>query len=183
MKILIVGSGGREHALAWKCAQSPKVSEVLVAPGNGGTATEPRVRNVERRGRRHRRARRARASPKGSGSPSSDPKAPLVAGVVDAFAAAGLRCFGPTQGRRAARRLQGLHQGIPQAPRHSHRGLRHVHATTTFDPDWVRAQRTPIVVKASGLAAGKGVLILDSAEEAIAAARSMFDGQFGAVGR
>ena len=89
------------------------------------------------------------------------PEGPLVLGVVDAFAAAGLRCFGP---RKAAAQLEGskaYHQGIPEAPRHSHRGLCHLHASETFDPDWVRRQRTPIVVKASGLAAGKGVVIVD----------------------
>jgi phosphoribosylamine--glycine ligase len=175
-----VGSGGREHALAWKCAQSPKVSEVLVAPGNGGTATEPRVRNVDvaaedvpglvaLAGREH------------VGLTIIGPEAPLVIGVVDAFQAAGLRCFGPVQ---AAAQLEGSkaytkeflkRHGIPTA----------AYATftrDTFDPAWVRAQRTPIVVKASGLAAGKGVVIVDSAEEAIATAQAMFGGQFGSAG-
>jgi phosphoribosylamine--glycine ligase len=180
VKVLVVGSGGREHALAWKCAQSPKVSEVLVAPGNGGTATEPRVRNVDvaaedvpglvaLAGREH------------VGLTIIGPEAPLVIGVVDAFQAAGLRCFGPVQ---AAAQLEGSkaytkeflkRHGIPTA----------AYATftrDTFDPAWVRAQRTPIVVKASGLAAGKGVVIVDSAEEAIATAQAMFGGQFGSAG-
>jgi phosphoribosylamine---glycine ligase len=180
MKILIVGSGGREHALAWKCAQSPKVSEVLVAPGNGGTATEPRVRNVEVSSE-DVPALVALAQREQVGLTIIGPEAPLVLGVVDAFQAAGLRCFGP---RQAAAQLEGSkaytkeflqRHGIPTA----------AYATftkDTFDESWVRAQRTPIVVKASGLAAGKGVVICDSIEDAIATARSMFGGQFGSAG-
>jgi len=180
VKVLIVGSGGREHALAWKCAQSPKVSEVLVAPGNGGTATEPRVRNVEVSAE-DVPALVALAKQERVGLTIIGPEAPLVIGVVDAFQAAGLRCFGPQQ---AAAQLEGSkaytkeflqRHGIPTA----------AYATFTrdsFDPAWVRAQRTPIVVKASGLAAGKGVVIVDTAEEAIATALSMFGGQFGSAG-
>jgi phosphoribosylamine--glycine ligase len=180
MKILIVGSGGREHALAWKCAQSPKVSEVLVAPGNGGTATEPRVRNVDVAAE-DVPGLVALARREHVGLTIIGPEAPLVIGVVDAFQAAGLRCFGPVQ---AAAQLEGSkaytkeflkRHGIPTA----------AYATftrDTFDPAWVRAQRTPIVVKASGLAAGKGVVIVDRADEAIATAESMFAGQFGSAG-
>ena len=180
MKILIVGSGGREHALAWKCAQSPRVSEVLVAPGNGGTATEPRMRNVNVAAE-DIAGLVALAKAERVGLTIIGPEGPLVIGVVDAFAAAGLRCFGP---RKAAAQLEGSkaytkeflkRHGIPTA----------AYATftrETFDPAWVRAQRTPIVVKASGLAAGKGVVIVDTAEEAIATAQSMFGGQFGAAG-
>ncbi|HLA74144.1 MAG TPA: phosphoribosylamine--glycine ligase [Steroidobacteraceae bacterium] len=180
MKILVVGAGGREHALAWKCTQSPKVSEVLVAPGNGGTATESRVRNVNVAAE-DIPGLVALAKAERVGLTIIGPEGPLVAGVVDAFHAAGLRCFGPT---KAAAQLEGSkaytkeflkRHGIPTA----------AYATftrATFDANWVRAQRMPIVVKASGLAAGKGVLILDTAEEAIAAAHSMFGGQFGASG-
>jgi phosphoribosylamine---glycine ligase len=180
MKVLIVGSGGREHALAWKCAQSPRVSEVLVAPGNGGTATEPRVRNVEVSSD-DIPALVAMARAEKVGLTIIGPEGPLVAGVVDAFAAAGLRCFGPRQG---AAQLEGSkaytkeflkRHGIPTA----------AYATfsrDTFDPQWVRHQRAPIVVKASGLAAGKGVVIVDDAEQAIATAQSMFGGQFGSAG-
>jgi phosphoribosylamine--glycine ligase len=180
MKLLIVGSGGREHALAWKCAQSPKVSEVLVAPGNGGTATEPRVRNVDVAAE-DVPGLVALAKQERVGLTIIGPEAPLVLGVVDAFQAAGLRCFGP---RQAAAQLEGSkaftkeflkRHGIPTA----------AYATftkDTFDESWVRAQRTPIVVKASGLAAGKGVVIVDSADEAIATAEAMFAGQFGSAG-
>jgi len=180
IKVLIVGGGGREHALAWKCAASPRVTEVLVAPGNAGTASEPKVRNVtvtaEDVAGLVALARRERIDLTIIG-----PEAPLVLGVVDAFAAAGLRCFGP---RKTAAQLEGSkaftkeflrRHGIPTAS----------YATFTrdnFDPDWVRRQRSPIVVKASGLAAGKGVIIVDGAEEAIATAQSMFAGQFGDAG-
>src|SRR5262249_39541189 len=103
MKVLIVGGGGREHALAWKCASAARVAEVLVAPGNAGTATEPKVRNV------------ATAAEDIAGLVSLargervdltivGPEAPLVAGIVDAFTSAGLQCFGPT---RAGARLEG----------------------------------------------------------------------------
>jgi phosphoribosylamine---glycine ligase len=180
MKVLIVGSGGREHALAWKCAQSPKVSEVLVAPGNGGTATEPRVRNVNVAAE-DVAGLVALAEAEHVGLTIIGPEAPLVIGVVDAFQAAGLRCFGPV---KAAAQLEGSkaftkeflkRHGIPTA----------AYATftrETFDAAWVRQQRIPIVVKASGLAAGKGVVIVESADEAIATAQAMFGGQFGAAG-
>jgi phosphoribosylamine--glycine ligase len=180
VKVLIVGSGGREHALAWKCASSRRVSEVLVAPGNGGTATEPRVRNVDV-GSEDVAGLVALAKAEKVGLTIIGPEAPLVIGVVDAFSAAGLRCFGP---RQAAARLEGSkaftkeflkRHGIPTAAYATFR-------KDNFDEDWVRRQRTPIVVKASGLAAGKGVVIVDSAEEAIATARSMFEGQFGSAG-
>ena len=180
MKVLIVGSGGREHALAWKCAQSSRVSEVLVAPGNAGTAGEPRVRNVDVAAE-DVPALVALARREQVALTIIGPEAPLVLGVVDAFEAAGLRCFGP---RRAPSQLEGSkaftkeflrRHGIPTAG----------YATFTrgnFDPDWVRGQRTPIVVKASGLAAGKGVIIAATAEEAIATVESMFAGQFGSAG-
>jgi phosphoribosylamine---glycine ligase len=180
MKILIVGGGGREHALAWKCAQSPKVSQVLVAPGNGGTATEPRVRNVDVAAE-DVAGLVALARAERVGLTIIGPEAPLVAGIVDAFVAAGLRCFGP---HMAAAQLEGSkaftkeflkRHGIPTA----------AYATFTrenFDAGWVRRQRTPIVVKASGLAAGKGVVIVDTVEEAIATAQAMFGGQFGSAG-
>jgi phosphoribosylamine--glycine ligase len=181
MKVLIVGAGGREHALAWKCASAPRVSEVLVAPGNAGTAAEPKVRNVEVAAEDLAGLTRLAAAERVDLT-IIGPEAPLVAGVVDAFEAAGLKCFGP---RQAAARLEGSkayaksflrRHGIPTARS----------ATFTrerFDPAWVRAQPTPLVVKASGLAAGKGVVIAASAEEALAAVEAMFAGQFGSAGR
>jgi phosphoribosylamine--glycine ligase len=181
MKVLIVGGGGREHALAWKCAAAARVTEVLVAPGNAGTAAEPRVRNVgvdaEDVAVLVQLARTERV-----GLTIVGPEVPLVTGIVDAFMAAGLSCFGP---RRAAARLEGskafakeflLRHGIPTARS----------ATFTqqsFDEAWVRRQRAPLVVKASGLAAGKGVVIAASSEQAIATAQAMFSGQFGEAGR
>jgi phosphoribosylamine---glycine ligase len=181
MKILIVGGGGREHALAWKCAAAARVTEVLVAPGNAGTATEPRVRNVGVDAD-DVAALVQLAHSERVGLTIVGPEAPLVAGIVDAFSAAGLSCFGP---HREAARLEGSkafakeflrRHGIPTARS----------ATFTrqsFDEGWVRRQRAPLVVKASGLAAGKGVVIAATSEEAIAAAQSMFSGQFGEAGR
>ncbi|MFO1426935.1 MAG: phosphoribosylamine--glycine ligase [Steroidobacteraceae bacterium] len=180
MKVLIVGSGGREHALAWKCAQSKRVSEVLVAPGNAGTAREARVRNVAVAAE-DVAGLVALARAEQVALTIIGPEAPLVIGVVDAFEAAGLRCFGP---RQAPAQLEGSkaftkeflrRHGIPTA------GYR-TFTRATFDPDWVRRQRTPIVVKASGLAAGKGVIIAATAEEAVASAQAMFGGQFGDAG-
>jgi phosphoribosylamine--glycine ligase len=181
MKVLIVGGGGREHALAWKCAAAARVAEVLVAPGNAGTAGEPKVRNAavatEDTAGLVQLALRERIDLTIVG-----PEGPLVAGVVDAFAAAGLRCFGP---RRACAQLEGSkafskefmrRHGIPTARAASF-------TRASFDPAWVRRQRTPLVVKASGLAAGKGVVIAASIEEALAAAQAMFAGQFGDAGR
>ena len=181
MKVLVVGSGGREHALAWKCAASPRVTEVLVAPGNAGTAREPGVRNVEvQPSDIDALIRTARAE--GVALTIVGPEAPLVAGIVDAFQRHGLRCFGP---RQAPAQLEGSkafakdflqRHGIPTA----------ASITVTrasFDPEVVRRQRTPIVVKASGLAAGKGVVIAQTAAEAVAAAEAMLAGRLGDAGR
>ncbi len=180
MKVLVVGGGGREHALAWKCAQSPRVTEVIVAPGNAGTALEPRVRNASVAAE-DLQGLLALARRESIGLTVVGPEGPLVEGIVDLFRAAGLRCFGPD---RAPAQLEGSkafskeflrRHGIPTAG----------YATFTrdsFDADWVRRQRTPIVVKASGLAAGKGVVIAENADDAIAAARDMFAGRFGSAG-
>jgi phosphoribosylamine--glycine ligase len=180
MKVLIVGGGGREHALAWKCAQSQRVREVLVAPGNAGTEMEPRVRNVpvaaDDIAGLLELARREAVSLSIIG-----PEAPLVAGIVDAFTNAGLRCFGP--GRQAAR-LEGSkafakdflqRHGIATAPYRSF-------TRQSFDPAWLHAQRAPIVIKASGLASGKGVVIAESLEQAEAVVLQMFEGRFGDAG-
>jgi len=180
MKVLIIGSGGREHALAWKVAQSPRVTEIHVAPGNAGTALEPRVRNVEIAAEdvqgllRHALAEKIDLTIVG-------PEGPLVLGVVDAFKAAGLRCFGPS---RDAAQLEGSkaftkdflqRNGIPTAAYGTF-------TRETFDPAWVRAQKAPLVVKADGLAAGKGVVICATTDEAVETTLAMFDGRFGKAG-
>ena len=180
MKVLVIGSGGREHALAWKVAQSPRVTEVQVAPGNAGTALEPRVRNVDVAAEdvqgllRHALAEKIDLTIVG-------PEGPLVLGVVDAFQAAGLRCFGPS---RNAAQLEGSkaftkdflqRTGIPTAAYGTF-------TRETFDPAWVHAQKAPLVVKADGLAAGKGVVICATTEEAVETTRAMFDGRFGKAG-
>jgi len=180
LKVLIVGGGGREHALAWKCAQSPQVREVLVAPGNAGTASEPRVRNVEVAAADIpgliQLAQRERVDLTLIG-----PEAPLVAGVVDAFETQGLRCFGP---RRAPAQLEGSKAFTKQfLQRHAiPTAAYRTFTRDSFDAAWVRAQRAPIVVKASGLAAGKGVIIAATTAEAVEAASGMFAGRFGAAG-
>jgi phosphoribosylamine--glycine ligase len=180
MKVLIVGGGGREHALAWKCAAAARVTEVLVAPGNAGTATEAKVRNVAV-GAEDIPALVALAVAERVDLTIIGPEGALVAGVVDAFEARGLRCFGP---RRAAAQLEGSKAFSKQfLQRHripTARSATFTHAS--FDAAWVRRQRTPLVVKASGLAAGKGVVIATTLEEAVAAATAMFQGQFGAAG-
>ncbi|MGB8327219.1 MAG: phosphoribosylamine--glycine ligase, partial [Steroidobacteraceae bacterium] len=166
---------------AWKCAQSPRVTEVLVAPGNAGTAGEPRVRNVEVASEDilglAALAERERVDLTIIG-----PEMPLVLGIVDLFESRGLRCFGP---RRAPAQLEGSKAFTKEFLRR-HRIPTASSATFTresFDPAYIRGQRPPIVVKASGLAAGKGVVIADSADEAIASAAAMFAGQFGEAGR
>jgi phosphoribosylamine--glycine ligase len=181
MKVLIVGSGGREHALAWKSAASPRVTEVLVAPGNAGTAREPKVRNVPMQptdiGGLTRLARA-----EGVALTIVGPEGPLVAGLVDAFEHDGLRCFGP---RQAAARLEGSKAFAKEFLRR-HRIPTAASVTVTrdsFDPQAVRSQQTPIVVKASGLAAGKGVVIAQTVAEAVAAAEAMLSGRLGEAGR
>ena len=173
MKLLVIGSGGREHALAWKLAQSPRISQVLVAPGNGGTATEEGLVNV----------------------PLTDipalvefvrgdsdiaftvvgPEAPLAAGVVDAFRAAGLKIFGPAQAaaqlessKDFAKQFMARH-GIPTAAFGTFTDAAAAHA-------YIDEQGVPIVVKADGLAAGKGVVVATTAEEAHAAVDAMLAG-------
>ncbi len=180
MKVLIVGGGGREHALAWKCAAAARVTEVLVAPGNAGTATEAKVRNVAV-GAEDIPALVALAEAERVDLTIIGPEGALVAGVVDAFEARGLKCFGP---RRAAAQLEGSKAFSKQfLQRHGIPTARSATFTrASFDAAWVRRQRTPLVVKASGLAAGKGVVIATTLEEALAAAAAMFAGQFGAAG-
>ena len=155
MKILVIGGGGREHALAWKLAASPKVQLVYVAPGNGGTARDPRLKNVPIDGVEaladFAQAERIALTVVG-------PEAPLAAGVVDAFRARGLRIFGPT---RAAAQLESSkayakdfmqRHGIPTALYATFTDAAAAHAH-------VERHGAPIVVKADGLAAGKGVVV------------------------
>jgi phosphoribosylamine--glycine ligase len=181
MKILIVGGGGREHALAWKAAQSPLVETVFVAPGNGGTAREPGVQNLDIPVD-DLEALVSFASANAIGLTIVGPEAPLVAGLVDRFQVAGLPCFGPTRG---AAQLEGsksftkdfLHRhGIPTAAYGSF---------TEIEPAlaYLRQVGAPIVVKADGLAAGKGVILARDLATAEAAVRDMLDGgRFGAAG-
>ncbi|MGI9246074.1 MAG: phosphoribosylamine--glycine ligase [Steroidobacteraceae bacterium] len=180
MKVLIIGSGGREHALAWKVAQSARVSQVYVAPGNAGTRLEPRTANVDIAAD-DVPALLHFARREGIDLTIVGPEAPLVIGLCDEFAAAGLRCFGPS---RLAARLEGSkafskdflrRHGIPTAAYASF-------TRATFDAAWVRAQRAPLVVKADGLAAGKGVVICATQDEAVATATAMFAGSFGKAG-
>ncbi|HXV40558.1 MAG TPA: phosphoribosylamine--glycine ligase [Steroidobacteraceae bacterium] len=181
MKVLVIGGGGREHALAWKLAQSPRVDQVLVAPGNAGTAAEPKCRNVAVSAT-DIPALVALARTESPGFTVVGPEGPLVAGVVDAFAAAGLACFGP---KKAAARLEGSKRFTKEfLARHRIPTARYSAFTRAdFDPAVIRAQRPPIVVKADGLAAGKGVVIAQSADEAIRTVEQMFAGAFGDAGR
>ena len=181
MNVLIVGSGGREHALAWKVAQSPRVEKVFVAPGNAGTARETRVGNVAI-DTMDFAALAAFAKANAVGLTIIGPEAPLVGGIVDHFRAEGLRCFGPSA---AAAQLEGSkaftkdflsRHGIPTAE---------YQTFTDIGPaeDYIRAKGAPIVVKADGLAAGKGVILADTVEQAIAVVHDMLAGNaFGAAG-
>jgi phosphoribosylamine--glycine ligase len=180
MRVLIVGGGGREHALAWRVAQSPRVTQVYVAPGNAGTELEPRTRNVaiaaDDLPRLGAFARGERIDLTIVG-----PEGPLVAGIVDAFAAEGLRCFGPLataarlEGSKAYTKAFLARHGIPTA---AYRTF----TRANFDAAWVRAQRAPLVVKADGLAAGKGVAICESGDVAVETAEAMFAGRHGPAG-
>jgi phosphoribosylamine--glycine ligase len=168
MKVLVIGSGGREHALAWKLKQSPRVSEVIVAPGNAGTARERGVRNAEV-AMNDLDGLLALAKAEKIGLTVVGPEVPLVAGVVDRFRAAGLRIFGP---RAIAAQLEGskafakdflLRHNIPTA-RYA------VFTELSRALAYVREQGAPIVIKADGLAAGKGVVValtLADAEQAL----------------
>ncbi len=173
MKLLVIGSGGREHALAWKLAQSPKVSQVYVAPGNGGTAAESGLVNVP-----------LTAIPALVEFVRRDsdiaftvvgPEAPLAAGVVDAFRAANLRIFGPTQAaaqlessKDFAKQFMARH-GIPTAAFGTFTDAAAAHA-------YLDEQGAPIVIKADGLAAGKGVVVATTVDEAHAAVDAMLAG-------
>ena len=171
MKVLVIGSGGREHALAWKLAQSERVSKVYVAPGNGGTARDSHLENLP--------IQDLEALCQWAGEQKIDltvvgPEAPLAAGVVDRFRAAGLRIFGPTQAAAQLESSKAFSKAFMQ---------RHGIPTAAFDTftDPVAAHAfidrlgAPIVVKADGLAAGKGVVVAMTLEEAHAAVNDMLE--------
>ncbi|WP_044099987.1 phosphoribosylamine--glycine ligase, partial [Xanthomonas citri] len=181
MKILVIGSGGREHALAWKIAQSARVSEVLVAPGNAGTATEAKCRNVAIKVD-DLDGLLALAQREAVALTVVGPEVPLVLGVVDRFHAAGLRIFGPTakaaqlEGSKAFAKDFLARHGIPTA-------YYAVHTEVDAALAYVREKGTPIVVKADGLAAGKGVIVALTLAEAEDAVRDMLSGNaFGDAG-
>ncbi len=181
MKILIVGGGGREHALAWKCAQSPRVSDVIVAPGNAGTAGEARIRNVAVS------AEDIPALLELARSESVDltivgPEVPLVNGIVDQFRAANLACFGPDA---AGAQLEGSKAFTKDFLQRHHIPTAAYQNFDELEPAlaYIRARGAPIVIKADGLAAGKGVVVAQSLREAEDAATSMLAaGSFGAAG-
>jgi phosphoribosylamine--glycine ligase len=165
MKILVIGGGGREHALAWKLAQSPKVQTVFVAPGNGGTASDKRLQNLPIKDIAELCAW---ALQEKIGLTVVGPEVPLAAGVVDTFRAAGLRIFGPTQAAAQLESSKAFSKAFMQ---------RHAIPTAAFSTfsdaaaahAYVDAQGAPIVVKADGLAAGKGVVVAETLEQAHAA--------------
>ena len=179
MKVLVIGAGGREHAIAWKLAQSPRITEVLVAPGNPGTAREPKLRNLALSAVADlvELAQREQV-----GFTVVGPEAPLAAGVVDAFRAAGLPIFGPT---KAAAQLESskdfakqflVRNNIPTAKYQTFSDAAAAHA-------YIDAEGAPIVIKADGLAAGKGVVVAMSADEAHAAIDMMLlDNKMGDAG-
>ena len=169
MKVLVVGSGGREHALAWKLAGSPRVQTVFVAPGNGGTAGEPGVRNVPIT---DLHALADFAAEEKVGLTVVGPEAPLAAGIVDLFRARGLRIFGPTRAAAQLESSKAFAKDFMQ--RH---GIPTAHYATFTHPvpahEHVRAVGAPIVIKADGLAAGKGVVVAMTEAEAHAAIDDM----------
>jgi phosphoribosylamine--glycine ligase len=181
MKVLVIGNGGREHALAWKASQSPLVRTVFVAPGNAGTALEPALQNVAI-SPTDIPALLSFAQNENIDLTIVGPEAPLVIGVVDAFRAAGLKIFGPTQG---AAQLEGskaftkdflARHKIPTA---EYQNFTEVEPALAY----VREKGAPIVIKADGLAAGKGVIVAMTQEEAEAAVNDMLAGNaFGDAG-
>jgi phosphoribosylamine--glycine ligase len=172
VKLLVIGSGGREHALAWKLAQSPRVSKVLVAPGNAGTAREDGLQNVDVTAVADLVKL---AKDEGVGLTVVGPEAPLAAGVVDLFRAEGLAIFGPTKAaaqlessKDFAKRFMARH-GIPTAHYATFTDAKDAHAH-------IEERGAPIVIKADGLAAGKGVVVATTPPEAHAAVDMMLEG-------
>lgn len=179
MKILVIGNGGREHALAWRLARSPRAETVYVAPGNAGTAREPGVQNVNV-GAEDINGLRDLALQREIDMTVVGPEAPLAAGIVDAFAEVGLPCLGPHQ---AAAELESskafakdflARHDIPTAAYETFEDLDAARA-------YIHERGAPLVVKADGLAAGKGVTVAFTLDEALLAAESMLQGEFGAA--
>ena len=181
MKVLVIGGGGREHALAWKASLSPQVETVFVAPGNAGTAAETNLQNIDINAE-DIEGLLAFSLQEEIDLTIVGPEAPLVAGVVDRFTASGLKCFGPSKG---AAQLEGSKafskdflkkHGIPTAA---------YDVFTEIEPaiTYVKKCGAPIVVKADGLAAGKGVILAQTEEQAITAINDMLAGNaFGEAG-
>jgi len=181
MKVLVIGGGGREHALAWKAAQSPLISEVIVAPGNAGTALEDKLSNIDINAE-DITALCEFAKKSNIGLTIVGPEAPLVNGVVDLFQSEGLKIFGPSQ---KASQLEGsktftkdflARHNIPSADYQSF---------TEIEPaiNYLEKVGAPIVIKADGLAAGKGVILAETTQQAISAVKDMLAGNtFGEAG-
>ncbi len=181
MNILIIGNGGREHALAWKAARSPLADKVYVAPGNAGTAIEPALKNINIAAT-DIPGLVAFAQSHDIGLTIVGPEAPLVLGLVDAFRAAGLRIFGPT---KAAAQLEGSKAFTKDFLARHHIPSASYGNFTDIEPAlaYVREQGAPIVIKADGLAAGKGVIVAMTLPEAEAAIQDMLAGNaFGDAG-
>jgi len=182
MKILVIGSGGREHALAWKAASSGMVEKVFVAPGNAGTEKEPNVVNVGIAAT-DIEALAGFAMDQKIGLTIVGPEAPLVEGITDVFNRAGLRCFGPSKG---AAQLEGSKVFTKEFLERHRIPTAEYRAFT--DPvkarEYLEGQDYPVVIKADGLAAGKGVIIAESREEAFSAVEGMLSGrEFGQAGK
>ncbi|MEZ8041883.1 phosphoribosylamine--glycine ligase [Vibrio tasmaniensis 1F-187] len=181
MRVLIIGAGGREHALGWKAAQNPNVDTVFIAPGNAGTALEPKLENVNI-GVEDIAGLVAFAQEKKIELTIVGPEAPLVIGVVDAFREVGLPIFGPTQ---AAAQLEGSKAFTKDFLARHDIPTGYYSNFTEIEPAiaYVREQGAPIVVKADGLAAGKGVIVAMTLEEAEDAIKDMLAGNaFGEAG-
>jgi len=181
MNVLVIGSGGREHALAWKAAQNPSVETVFVAPGNAGTATEASVKNVAIDAMNFE-ALASFAKENNCGLTIVGPEAPLVEGVVDYFSEQGLRAFGPSKG---AAQLEGSKAFTKdflarhKIPSGDYQNFTEVDAALAY----LREKGAPIVVKADGLAAGKGVIVAETLPQAEEAVKDMLSGNaFGEAG-
>ncbi len=181
MKVLVIGGGGREHALAWKLAQSAQVEKVYVAPGNAGTAREKKCENVRIQAT-DVHALLEFALGQGVGLTVVGPEQPLVLGVVDTFTQAGLKCFGPT---RHGAQLEGSKVFSKDFLKRHHIPTAEYQTFTAVEPalKYIQERGAPIVVKADGLAAGKGVVVATTVVEAEAAVRDMLAGNaFGDAG-